>query len=514
MTDIRERTRYDARLAEQAELLDKARDAIILRDLEGRIVYWNKSAERLYGWTAEEIAGQAAAEYFYADPAPWFAMLAEVMATGEWTGEVEHLTRSGRKVMVESRLNLVRDGAGQPRSILAINTDITERKRLETQFLRAQRMESVGTLASGIAHDLNNVLTPIMVSLELLRANEQDPDRLRILLSVQSSANRGADMIRQLLSFTRGVEGVHVPVNLARIGREIGKIIRDTFPKDIEFRMEAAPELWSIQADATQAHQVLMNLCVNARDAMPQGGVLEMEMVNRALDAVQAGLSGVGRPGNYVEITVRDNGCGIPVHVQERMFEPFFTTKELGKGTGLGLANVLSIVRSHGGFVNVQSEEGNGSAFRVFFPAGAHPQASEQLETRPVVLPRGNGETILVVDDDESIRTIASTILERHGYRVQTAANGAEAVALYRKRAAEISVVLTDMAMPVMDGAAAVAALKAINPGLRIVCCSGLASGTDLAMVQALGVRHFVPKPYTAETILATIRKALDEAPA
>lgn len=510
MTDISERKRYEARLAEQAELLDKARDAIFLRDLEGRIVYWNKSAERLYGWTEEEITGRQAAEYFYTDPAPWLAMLAEVTTTGEWTGEVEQLTKSGRKVTVECRLNLVRDDAGQPRSILAINTDITERKRLESQFLRAQRMESVGTLAGGIAHDLNNVLTPVMVSLELLRADEHDAERLRILSNVQSSANRGADMIRQLLSFTRGIEGVLAAVNLARIGGEIAKIVRDTFPKDVEFRLESDPDLWSVHADATQMHQVLMNLCVNARDAMPHGGVLDVKMRNRRLDAAQAAMSAGGRPGNYVEVSVRDTGSGIPVHVQERMFEPFFTTKELGKGTGLGLANVLSIVRSHGGFINVYSEEGKGSTFRVHLPAGAHPQASKLVETRPVVLPRGKGEMVLVVDDDESIRVIASTILERHGYRTLSASNGMEAVALYRERPGQIDLVLTDMAMPVMGGPAMVVAMKQISAGQRIVCCSGLASGTDLAEVKAAGVRHFVPKPYTAETILTTIRQALD----
>ncbi|MDP9199477.1 MAG: PAS domain S-box protein [Pseudomonadota bacterium] len=511
MSDISERKRFEARLAEQAELLDKARDAIFLRDLEGRVIYWNKSAERLYGWTAAEVVGRIASDFFYDESGSSDAALAEVRSSDEWIGETEQLTKSGRKLMVESRLNLVRDDAGEPRSILAINTDITEKKRLEGQFLRAQRMESVGTLAGGIAHDLNNVLTPIMMSLEMLRADEHDADRLRILSNVQASANRGADMIRQLLTFTRGVEGVRAAVNLAQIGHEIARIIRDAFPKDIEFRFQVAAGLWGIQADATQIHQVVMNLCVNARDAMPQGGVVDVRMRNRSVDAVQAGMSAIGRPGNYVEVSVRDTGSGIPAHVQQRMFEPFFTTKELGKGTGLGLATVLSIVRSHGGFINVYSEEAKGSTFHVYLPAGASPEPSEPGGKRPVTLPRGRGETILVVDDDESLRMIAAAILEHYGYRVVTAEHGAEALEKYRERPAEIALVLTDMAMPVMDGPALVAALRAINPGLRMICSSGLASATDMAEVRAAGVRHFVPKPYDAETILTVLRQALDE---
>jgi PAS domain S-box-containing protein len=507
--DIHVRRLAEAKVREQAELLDKAQDAIIVRDLEHHIRYWNKSAERLYGWPAAEAVGRSVEELLCHDPAQFRAATAATLERGEWVGELKQYNQAGQPLTVEGRWTLVRDGQGQPKSILAINTDISARKRIEQQLLRTQRMESLGTLAGGIAHDLNNVLAPIMVSLELLRLDERDPERLTLLSSLEDSARRGAELVRQVLSFARGIEGERVLTNLHHLALELRQIIRETFPKNLEVRLESAPDLWMIAADPTQMHQIMMNLCVNARDAMPQGGRLTLALDNLMVDEVYAGMNPDAKPGPYVRITVEDTGSGIPTRIQERIFEPFFTTKEFGKGTGLGLATVLTIVRSHGGFINLYSEPGKGAKFKVYLPAGAAPESGERPAAEPARLPRGQGELVLVVDDEEGIRGATQKTLERFGYRVLLAAHGAEAVALYAERGAEIAAVLTDMAMPVMDGPATILALKAMNPAVKIIGSSGHASQGGVAKAVGAGVQHFVPKPYTAETLLKVLADVL-----
>jgi PAS domain S-box-containing protein len=369
VTDITERKQAEEKLREQATLLDKAQDAIIVRGLDHRILYWNKSAERLYGWTAAEAVGCSIQELLYREPTFFDQATETVLAKGEWVGELTQFTKAGQELIVQGRWTLVRDDRSRPKSILAINTDLTEKKKFEAQLLRTQRMESIGTLAGGIAHDLNNVLAPILMSIGMLKLNEADEERLKLLASIEASAKRGADMVRQVLSFARGMEGERLTVDLRHVGREITKIIRDTFPKNVELQYQAAKDLWMVEADPTQLHQVLMNLCVNARDAMPLGGRLTLSLKNTVVDEVYAGMNPQSKPGNHVVITVQDTGMGIPKEVQDRMFEPFYTTKEIGKGTGLGLATVLTIVKGHGGFINVYSEPGQGATFKVYLPA-------------------------------------------------------------------------------------------------------------------------------------------------
>jgi PAS domain S-box-containing protein len=509
VVDVTERKQAAQKLREQAELLDKAQDAILVRDLEHRITYWNKGAERLYGWTADEVAGRSIQELLFRDTAAFLTAADAVLAQGEWAGELTQFTRDGREVSVGCRWALVRDPAGQPRAVLCINTDLTEHKKLQAQLLRTQRMESIGTLAGGIAHDLNNVLAPILMSISLLKMNEQDEERLKILASIEGSARRGADLVRQVLSFARGMEGERVPVKLAHLGQEIARIIRDTFPKNITFELESARDLWTVEADPTQMHQVLMNLCVNARDAMPAGGRITLSLANMVLDEVYSGMNPQSRPGNYVVLAVQDTGTGIPASVQERMFEPFFTTKAVGQGTGLGLATVLTIVKSHGGFINVYSEPGKGATFKVYLPAQTTRDAAEKTAVEQTQLPRGRGELILVVDDEESIRIVARKTLERFGYRVLLASHGAEAVALFARHRGEIAAVLTDMAMPVMDGPSTILALKAMDPQVKIIGSSGLNANGGVAKAIGAGVQHFVPKPYTAERMLRTLHQVL-----
>jgi PAS domain S-box-containing protein len=505
-TDIHDLKGAQARIAEQAALLDAAHDAIYLMDLDDRIIYWNKGAERTYGWTAAETLGKRCGELLRKDVKAHREALVRLMKQGEWQGELAKYARDGRQVTVDVHWSLVRDERGKPKAVLAINTDITEKKRLEAEFLRAQRMESIGTLAGGIAHDLNNVLAPIMMAVEMLRQQAGDEHSRSLLDTLQTSTQRGADLVRQVLSFARGVDGNRVPVDPLHVLNDVGQIIRETFPKNIGFELEPVPDLWPVTGDPTQIHQVLMNLCVNARDAMPDGGRLTVTAENVVLDDAGAGLA----PGPYVLIRVTDTGTGVARGIRERIFEPFFTTREQGKGTGLGLSTSLAIVRSHGGAIRLETEEGRGSTFLVWLPASREQLAADGGAPGAARLPRGQGELVLVVDDEEAIRRIAAATLEHFGYLVLLAKDGSEAVARYAEHQDEIAVVLTDMAMPVMDGPALILALRAMNPKVRIVGFSGLASQGAVAGTVGSGLEHFLSKPYTAESLLTKLREVLD----
>jgi PAS domain S-box-containing protein len=386
--------------------------------------------------------------------------------------------------------------------------DLTERKKLEQQFLRAQRMESIGTLAGGIAHDLNNALSPIMMALEVLKIRFPDPESLDVLDLLSISAQRGADMVRQVLSFARGVEGRRMEVQVKHLIRDIEKITSDTFVKTIQVRSKFPGDLWTVMGDPTQLHQVLLNLSVNARDAMPNGGVLTFSAENLTLDAHYASLNPEAKPGPYVFIQVEDTGSGIPPETLEKIFDPFFTTKEVGKGTGLGLSTSLAIVKSHGGFMRVYSEMGKGTKFHINLPAQTEASVAVTAEIA-AELPRGNGEVILVVDDEASVRQITQQTLEAFGYRVILASDGSEALAIYATRRAEIAAVLTDMTMPVMDGLATIHVLKKLDPAVRIIAASGRTANSQIA---GLGVKHFLTKPYTAETLLKVLKEMLASA--
>src|SRR5581483_6450402 len=398
LRDISERLQREEQLREQAELLDHAREAILVRDLEGRILFWHKGAEHLYGWTAEEALGRDIRELQFQETLQHIKEANQrVIEQGEWTGELRQVTKDGRKIITEGHWTLVRNPDGKPRSILAIKSDITEKKKLEAQYLRAQRMESIGTLAGGIAHDLNNILSPILMAVQILQSRVTDESSQRMLSLLCANAERGGEMVKQILSFARGVEGEHALLQSAHLIREIVRILRETLPKNIEISLSLPADLWSVTGDATQIHQVLMNLCVNARDAMPGGGQVRIGAENVTLDDQYARMNLDARPGRYVLMTVADTGTGIPPDVINRIFDPFFTTKEQSKGTGLGLSTVIGIVKSHGGFVNVYSEVGSGTKFRVYLPASESGQAASPEEENQE-LPFGNGELVLVVD--------------------------------------------------------------------------------------------------------------------
>jgi PAS domain S-box-containing protein len=506
--DITERNLAEQQLAQQAALLDKARDAILVRDLEHRVTYWNKGAERLYGWTSADATGVRVDQLLQIDAATFRQAEQAVRRNGEWNGEIETVAKSGVKLTLDSSWTMVRDTEDRPKSILTIDTDVTERKRFEHQYLRAQRLESLGTLAGGIAHDLNNVLTPIMMSIELLTMDETNKDRLEVLATIRSSARRGANMVKQVLSFARGVEGRHLDVQVTHLLREVAKIANDTFLKSIQVSTIIPDDLRTVSGDPTQLEQVLLNLCVNARDAMPEGGSLTLSAENIILDEHDALLNPEERAGAYVILFVEDNGIGMPQHIIDKIFDPFFTTKELGKGTGLGLSTSLGIVKSHGGFIRVRSEPGEGTTFAVYLPALADFQSAAEILEEPE-LPRGHGELILVVDDEAALRQVTRRTLERFGYRAIGASDGAGALAMYASQRETIAVVLTDMMMPAMDGSAIIQGLMKIRADVRIIAASGLSANGVVA--RGAGAKHFLPKPYTTQTLLKALRRVLQD---
>jgi two-component system, cell cycle sensor histidine kinase and response regulator CckA len=509
--DISDQKKADAIVREQASLLDKAQDAIIVRGLDHQILFWNRSAERLYGWSKAQAVGQSIKELLYSDPAAFLAATAIAIEKGEWIGEIEQFNRKGDVIVVEGRWSLVRDDEGRPQSILDINTDITERKKLERQFLRAQRIESIGTLAGGISHDLNNVLAPIMMSIELLKKHIVDPSGLEILDMVDASARRGADMVSQVLSFARGVEGSAVELQVSHIIRDLVRIVSETFPKDIITEWSCDSELWLIKGDPTQIHQVLLNLCLNARDAMPDGGRITLRAQNLMIDDYFAGMNIDAKAGAYIKIDVEDTGQGIPIENIDKLFDPFFTTKEVGKGTGLGLSTSLAIIKGHGGFIQASSDSGRGAHFQIYLPAMAN--GGIDVPEAPVLtnLPYGDGETVLVVDDEASIRQVTRHTLEAFGYQVLLATNGSEAIAVYREFQDQIAVVLTDMMMPVMDGTSAVREIRRLNPAVRVIGVSGIKSEIGLPETPDAGPCDFLSKPYTAEVLLKAIKRVIKD---
>ncbi len=508
-TELNERKQAEQKIREQAALLDVATDAIFVCDLKNKILFWNKGAERLYGWMAQEAEGNIVNELLDRNTAANLEDVHNVLAeSGSWQGELDQVTKEGKEVIVFSRCTLVRDQEQEqrPKSILVVNTNITENKQLEAQFLRAQRLESLGTLASGMAHDLNNVLAPILMSVQLLLLKFPDLPTQNLLKILEANVKRGASLVKQVLSFARGVEGERMILQIQHLILEIEQIAKQTFPKSIEVYTELPSDLWTVSANATHLHQVLMNLVVNARDAMPNGGILSISAENLFIDAHYARMYLEAQVGNYIVITISDTGTGITPRNLERIFEPFFTTKEFGKGTGLGLSTVIGIIKSHGGFVNVTSQVGKGTQFQVFLPAVAvipSPPVDE-LE-----LPKGHGELILVVDDEAPIREITKITLENSNYQVNTASDGIEALALYAQQKNEIKVVLMDMMMPSMDGATTMRAMQKINPQVKIIAVSGLASNDKVLEATGVGLKAFLSKPYTAQELLKTINGVL-----
>ena len=509
--DITERKLAEERIRQQASLLDNAQDAILVCDLKYQILYWNKGAERIYGWDLAEVLGKNIREILLEGNERRIAEIhAALQESGSWKSEARHISKDGNKLIVESRWTLIGNEQGQPDYILIINTDVTEQKKTEEHLLRAQRMESIGTLAGGIAHDLNNILSPIVMSVEMLGLKDNDPETKRWLSLIGENAERGADLIKQVLTFARGLEGERIPVQVKHIVKDLVNVLHETLPKSISLKYDVATSPWLISADPTQIHQVLMNVCLNARDAMPDGGTLKVAVENIKIDENYVRMNPEARPGGYVQMTVEDTGTGMKEETVKRIFDPFFTSKALGHGTGLGLSTALTIVKSHEGFINVYSELGRGTRFSIALPA-MEDEVETAVQESASAYRRGNGETVLVIDDEENIIQITVATLEHFGYKTISAADGAEGLAVYKERPGKVDLVLTDMSMPEMDGPSMIKTLRSIDPSIKIVGMSGLMNSEQTAELESLQVAAFLTKPFTAEKLLNAISDVLSE---
>ena len=505
--ELRRRRSAELKLREQAELLDKIRDAIVVCDIGRRITYWNQGAERIFGCSSADATGRNAEDLFGHAALSAIESARPESPDAEWHKEVEIRTRNGQSRILECRVSVIRDEQSAPKSHLIICADVTEPRQLERQFYRSQRMESLGTLAGGIAHDLNNVLTPILMSIPLVGDLTQDPELLRIMGILDNSARRGATLIRQILAYARGAEGERTEVQLRLVVREVVALLGETLPKSIVVSTHLAPDLPAITADFTQISQVLMNLCVNSRDAMPNGGRITLTADTVTIDKASADAIPGTQPGRYVRLVVDDTGTGIAPEIIDRIFDPFFTTKGAGRGTGLGLSTALGIVRSHGGFLQVQSTPGKGTRFSLHFPASASPSPADPERPDPASA-RGSGETILVIDDDHNIREVIRAFLESAGYRILLAADGTEGLATFLRNRGRIRCVITDLMMPGLQGDQVAASLRAVEPGLPVILVSGVLGFRPPSAALAHGVT-FLTKPMTGADLTRAVASAL-----
>ena len=501
----------DVRQSEERfrRLIENASDVITVVNGEGIIEFLSPSTRRVLGHEPTDLLGHSIMEFIHAD---------DREKAGE--GLRRAVDGTAVSVPVEYRIRHV-DGswrvfqsigramADSPAAWLVVvnSRDITETRKLETQFLRTQRLKAIGTLSSGIAHDLNNILAPMLMIASLLKEKLPDAEDTELLTIIEQSAQRGANIIRQLLTFSRGIEGERGVVQLRHLLKEMAGLMRETFPREITLVGHISPDLWTVIADGTQIHQVLLNLCVNARDAMHAGGKLTVDACNVYLGESDVRTQPLAKPGNYVQLSISDEGEGIPRENIDRMFEPFFTTKEIGKGTGLGLSTALGIVKSHGGFITVYSEPGLGSVFKVHLPASVGVEAAAFPAGGATA--KGAGETIMIVDDEPAVRRALALTLEAHNYFVLTAVDGREATTLFLQHRDRLKLVLTDIMMPKMNGMALIRVLRALAPKLRIIAASGLLDPERREELATLAVTTILAKPFGRNETLAAVQREL-----
>ena len=508
--DITERKRAELALFTEKTLSDTIINALpgifYMFDAQGKLTRWNVEFARVLGGSPSELPTHRLLGCIANDELEKASEAVNRAYTeGQMSVEAKIKTQQGIRMyhFVARRLQI-----GDEMFLVGTGYDITEQKQMQTQLLRAQRQQTIGTLASGVAHDLNNILSPLLAGLPILREEITKRDVRQLVDLMENSIHRGADIVKQLLIFGRGGQAQRLPLNPVRQIEEVAKIINETFPKNLRLETSWPTSPWSISADPTQIYQVLLNLAINARDAMPGGGTITIAAENATLDQQQARISPRAAPGDYVLLRVRDTGDGMEPEVLDRIFEPFFTTKEIGKGTGLGLAVVIGAVENHGGFVNVQSKVGEGTEFKVYLPALPGLTESRGTDARPAQ-PRGNGELILLVDDEPAILKVTAKILEKNGYRTFAASGGAEALQFYSENAQAIKAVVSDLSMPAMDGLGLAAALMNSHPNAKIIIATGLGDTLDSKKLDAFGIKMLLKKPYTSEAILTALHDIL-----
>jgi PAS domain S-box-containing protein len=519
--DITERKQAEAALQREEALFNSLvstiPDHIYFKDRQCRFIRINAAQARRFGLRSpDEAIGKTDADFFSAAHARQaYADEQRIMETGEpMVGTEERETwPDGRVTWVSTTKVALRDAEGRITGLVGVSRDITEQKLLEEKFLHAQRLESIGMLAAGIAHDLNNVLAPIVFAAPMLRSNLTAERDLRILSTLEASAERGAGLVKQILGFAHSTSGEFRPTQVKHLARDIMSVIEETFPKSIEFRHEVPSGLWPVQGNPTQLHQVLMNLCVNARDAMPQGGILTLTAANRRLDAAEAREIAGTHAGDWLVVTVSDTGTGIAPEVRDKIWTPFFTTKGVGRGTGLGLTTTRSIVANHHGVITLDTAVGRGTTFTVFLPA-LIAEEDRKKSASPFAPQPGNGELILVVDDDAAVHSLIAAILSKFGYRVQQCHDGLDALTFFNTRPADVALVITDVDMPRIGGVALARTLLQIRPDLPILAMSGLshhdAASPDVPVIRSLA-KAFLEKPFRAETLLAAVHQLLHQ---
>jgi PAS domain S-box-containing protein len=518
--DITERKSAEEELNSERTLLrtlfDLLPDYIYIKDEQSRFIACNDHCARGMGAASPQaVIGRTDADFYPSDLAAKFRAQELAVLAGTPLLDHEDVFRrpdGQNQSLLTTKLPL-RDRSGKITGIVGTGRDITERKLLEEKFLRVQRLEAIGTLAGGVAHDLNNILAPMLMAAGLLKDKMVDQRDRDILLMVEHGAQRGASIIGQLLTFSRGIEGERVSVQLRHLVKELTHMMHETFPRNITIECQTPPDLWCVMADGTQLHQVLLNLCVNARDAMSGGGKLTLEAANVELGDARVRTNPQAKPGPHVVISVSDTGHGIPPTIIHRIFDPFFTTKGVGKGTGLGLSTVMGIVKSHGGFLTVYSEPGRGTVFKVYLPAQVEavvPQAGKSSAPAST----GHNELILVVDDEDMICEMMNRTFLKHGYRVLIAHNGGEALQLFIQHHGAVQLVVTDVMMPVMGGVELIQSLRVLDPHVRVIASSGLDQDARRAELRAMGVTDLLNKPFGAPELLKMVERVLHSRPA
>ncbi len=510
--ELEQRKQAEANLRERETQLRTALDAAAMGtwiwDITTNQVILAPRSQSILGFTPGEFPGTLAAvlERIHPDDRNKIEEPTKkaIVLGGLYEIETRIILPNEQHRWLTARGHVLLDPQGQPTKMIGVIADITEKKLLAEQSLRHQRLESLGSLAGGVAHDLNNILTPILMSVQLLPVTltQIDPRSQELLQMLENNVQRGSALVQQVLSFARGIEGKQGIVQVKHLIRDIRQIVIETFPKSIEIQTNVPSNLWTVRGDATQIHQILLNLVINARDAMPNRGLLNIAAVNLFLDETYVREHPQAKVGSYIAISIADTGVGIAPDNLEQIFQPFFTTKAEAGGTGLGLATVVNIVRNHGGFIDVVSQIEQGTQFNLFLPAIKIAE-SELIEG--LTIPKGKGELILVVDDEATIREITKASLETHNYRVITANDGMEAIAAYVKNQAEIAVVLMNMMMPIMDGTTAIRTLQKINPEVKVIAVSGQNFTSQMFSDRHLNISSFLAKPYTTKALLQRI---------
>ena len=513
----RRETESALRLAEGRfqTLWEKTPDGMRLTDSQGRILMVNEVFCRLTERPREALEGQSLACVF--DATHQGRVLQEYsqrMADRSFgaPGHLDAVLWNGTAVSLGVMEFLIEAPGSAPQVLALFRTGAVPKADLDSHALLAQRMECIGTLADGVAHDLNNILTPMLLAIPMLRWESPPPEYEAALQMIENGAKRGSEIVRQLQSFRKSEPGTRSAIQCRHLLNDVAKILEETFPKDVVLTHSAPTDLWVVQGDPMQVQQVLMNLCLNARDAMPAGGEVRLTADNVTVEPREAALFPGAKPGPHVRLQVRDTGQGIPSDKLGSIFDPFFTTRT--EHAGLGLTVTLGIVKSHGGFIKVQSEIGVGTLFEVYLPVAVEPLPAARKEPDKNSAPQGHGEVILIVEDEEDIRVLTEKILKKLGYEVLSAANGVEALAIFEKRRDDIKVVLTDLVMPKMDGVALVRHLREHGSDVRIIVLTGAMKSvrpdSGMNSLSGMQVSFFLTKPFTVNQVLIALHTAIN----